>query len=885
MRALPLCRAQRPTVLLLLSLLSGCVTGATPVLAPLPEEAPPPSLAEEITGAPRARETLALRSGRVVSAARALPDIPQAPRLRGGVAYAQPPRYVVPAAGQDHFFGFQVTEEYAAASRAYLAGDGQGALAALDRVEAMPGLSPVLAWRAAHERVQAQLLLGRPDLAEAGLARTERLEIALAGINLSTRALRAEVRYWAGDLEGCLADAAQVARALGNWRLPVEFAAPPGDMHRLALTVAARIRSAAFLGMALFDQGRHAEALPWLELSDELTNDIFHIRNHPLYGSFFPAFPEAYYGRGLSLALLGAALTALDREPERARQAFERSGAYFGAAGFAAGEALRLGLQAVGAQGAGRMEQAAAVAGQALDAAARLDMLDLAWKLEALRGRALLALGRQAEAEAALRRAQEGADLLAGTLSGDSARARSGAGAGAGVDDITRGLADIDASRGDMEALYEDMERGRARAFVALLAHRALDAGREPGLVSRLRVLDREILAERRRKLWARTAEGGDAAGLGRERQLLNQRQALAEELSRRDPDLAEVMSVRASTLARARAALAPGQALAYALPPQSGAGGRKEAEPPLRLLWVTPKGQELLQLPLDAAGLRAVLKAFSVARDAGDAAAEASALAPLAQALDLGRRAAPGGLFVVPAGDWHFVPWGALAPPYPVAVLPTGGFVERRGAAQIRTGQRARAVLAGDPSFGGLLPQLPGALAESRAVGEVYRTAPLTGPAATEAALRQAVGGGADVLHLATHALFDPGQPLQSALFLTNGARAQALTLERLYAAPLRGRLTVLSACETGLGSVGAGDDLVGLARGFYLAGTSVLLSSLYGVVDEYARLFMIEFHRRLAADGAGGAGRAWLSAVRAVRAAGGPPSAQGAFVLGGGM
>lgn len=867
----------------LLASLSGCVPGPNQSLLVLPDEPAVPFSAKPPPGGPGAKEPLILRSGLAVQGAPRQLDLPPVPRLRGGVSFAPPPKYQVPAAGQDHFFGFKVTPDYAAASRAYLAGDARAALEALDRVEAAPNKPPALAWRAGHERVQSQLLLGRPDLAEALLPGVERLEIALSGTNLSTRALRAEVRYWSGDLEGCLADAAQVAKALGNWRLPVEYGGPPGDMHRFTLMATAKMRSTMFLGAALFDLGRFQEALPWLELSDELLNDVFYVKNHPRFGSFFPAYPEVYYARGLSLAMLGAGLAALGREPDRARTCSERSGAYFRAAGFQAGEAMRLGLQAVGAFGAGRMDQAAEAAAKALDAARGLDMLDLAWKLEALRGRALLAQGQMAEAEASLRRAQEAVDLMVGTLSSDSTRMRFGA----GLEDITRGLADIDAARGDLAALYEDLERGRARAFVALLAHRALDAGREPELVGRLRALDRDILAERRQKVWAGTEQGAQPGQIpqpGRERQLLAQRQSLVEELARRDPELAQVMSVRTSSLVRVQAALGRDQALAYALPATFSGTGQGGAEP-LRLLWVTARGAEILRLPLTGDGLRQVLRNFALARNVGGAPAETAALAPLAKALELSRRPTAGGLFVVPAGDWHLVPWGALEPSFPVAVLPTGGFVERRASLRPRSGKGAQVALVGDPAFGGLLPQLPGALAESRALGELYRAAPLTGAAATEAAVRQSVGSGVEVLHLATHALFDPAQPLQSALFLTDGQNAQALTLERLYAEPLKARLAVLSACETGLGRVVAGEDLVGLARGFYLAGTGVLLSSLYTVDDEHTRLFMVEFHRRLAADGAGGPGRAWLSAVGAVRASGAPPSSCGAFVLGGGM
>ena len=47
---------------------------------------------------------------------------------------------------------------------------------------------------------------------------------------------------------------------------------------------------------------------------------------------------------------------------------------------------------------------------------------------------------------------------------------------------------------------------------------------------------------------------------------------------------------------------------------------------------------------------------------------------------------------------------------------------------------------------------------------------------------------------------------------------------------------MVVLSGCDTGRAAVGGGDDLVGLARGFFAAGASGLLMSLWPLHDESA-------------------------------------------------
>ncbi|HEV2914261.1 MAG TPA: CHAT domain-containing tetratricopeptide repeat protein [Pyrinomonadaceae bacterium] len=112
----------------------------------------------------------------------------------------------------------------------------------------------------------------------------------------------------------------------------------------------------------------------------------------------------------------------------------------------------------------------------------------------------------------------------------------------------------------------------------------------------------------------------------------------------------------------------------------------------------------------------------------------------------------------------------------------------------------------------------------------------------ATLAAVR-AEAPRADIIHLACHGQFRPDNPLFSSLRLGDGW----LTVRDAYGLNLRCNLVALSACETGVSAVAPGDELIGLARGFFSAGAPSLLLSLWAVDDEATATLMLDFYTRL--------------------------------------
>lgn len=97
-------------------------------------------------------------------------------------------------------------------------------------------------------------------------------------------------------------------------------------------------------------------------------------------------------------------------------------------------------------------------------------------------------------------------------------------------------------------------------------------------------------------------------------------------------------------------------------------------------------------------------------------------------------------------------------------------------------------------------------------------------------------------VLHLSTHGNFDPIDSTKSHLVMADSN----LTVEDIWGLPLKGiSLTVLSACETGVGEVLSGDDVVSLENAFIYAGSPSVIATLWKVDDQSTAELMGLFYQ----------------------------------------
>jgi CHAT domain-containing protein len=127
--------------------------------------------------------------------------------------------------------------------------------------------------------------------------------------------------------------------------------------------------------------------------------------------------------------------------------------------------------------------------------------------------------------------------------------------------------------------------------------------------------------------------------------------------------------------------------------------------------------------------------------------------------------------------------------------------------------------------------------------------------------------------LHFATHGLTDEDRPTQSCLILAQnqfpklpapngegsktqlpspigeGSNDNLLTSSEMYGLELDAELVVLSACQTGKGTLKAGEGIIGLTRGLLYAGARNLMVSQWNVNDASTAELMTKFYSKILA------------------------------------
>jgi len=207
--------------------------------------------------------------------------------------------------------------------------------------------------------------------------------------------------------------------------------------------------------------------------------------------------------------------------------------------------------------------------------------------------------------------------------------------------------------------------------------------------------------------------------------------------------------------------------------------------------------------------------------------------------------------LGIIPDGPLHFLSFAALkhGPAYLVDDIPLfyapSASVFQFTFAKRQAVKNDKILAIGNPDLGNFNYDLPLAELEAQSIKWNYPNMDiLTGKKATKEWVVNNISR-YGIIHLAAHGEFDDGNPLLSSLWLASeNPENRRLTVKEIFGLEINADLVTLSACQTGLGKLEAG-ELIGLNRAFIYAGTHALVSALWRVDDLSTSVLMKHFYR----------------------------------------
>lgn len=384
---------------------------------------------------------------------------------------------------------------------------------------------------------------------------------------------------------------------------------------------------------------------------------------------------------------------------------------------------------------------------------------------------------------------------------------------------------------GRIEQTFEYIERSKARALVDLLATK-----------NELKGASLVALTEADRLAIEQAPADMDALASNAQREAEAAR--LTEELRRNDPELASLVSVTAVPIAEIQARLLPDEVvLQYYLSGEQ--------------LFVGAVTKDAVSMQRVAAGdLTAKVRRLRVTIQEDEDEARTRDYAKELYELLRGpvRPLATGkSLLVVPHGVLHYLPFAALYDGSDylmqstlIRFLPSASTIRF-----LRTPsgtQKDPVLVLANPDLQDPAMDLPFAETEGKFIAQNIPASEIFARAQASEEIFKSRAPAFRMLHVASHGEFNGADALQSRLLLAkSGTEDGSLTVGDLYNMRLDADLVTLSACETGLGKVQTGDDVLGLTRGFLFAGSSNIVASQWKVDDQATGVLMQHFYANL--------------------------------------
>lgn len=208
--------------------------------------------------------------------------------------------------------------------------------------------------------------------------------------------------------------------------------------------------------------------------------------------------------------------------------------------------------------------------------------------------------------------------------------------------------------------------------------------------------------------------------------------------------------------------------------------------------------------------------------------------------------------LVIVPHGSLHYLPFAALPESreqylidrFRITYLESATLARFAKHSDLTSSPTIKAF--GNPDRGKDL-DLPFAAKEAQTIKRYFPSAQvLVGGKATANSFLSSHE--ADWIHIASHGEFHPFDPGRSRLLLApSGGSSGDILVDQILSTRINAELVTLSACETGLGDIKGGDEVVSFNRAFFQAGARSIISTLWRIDDVASALTMKRFYRYL--------------------------------------
>jgi len=474
-----------------------------------------------------------------------------------------------------------------------------------------------------------------------------------------------------------------------------------------------------------------------------------------------------------------------------------------------------------------------------------------------------------------------------------------------------------------VEKMFSIVEKAKARAFLESLAEAKIDfkEGLKPAFKKKQEDISREIssiVVQLSSPALGARERNERISRLGRAE---DEYMRLISEMKMERPELASLASPETCSLRRLKEEF---------LDERTGLAEYFLGESKSFLFFVTKKGSELFELPSREVlekSLKGYLKALVTPDRKGFSGSLASEriAGELLFPLRLPIAAGIDRLIIVPDGVLYYLPFETLSIPgdgprrsryliedYEVSYAPSSSSLILLSGKT--TGPRPKSFLGfGDPAYdsmesrGNGISPVEGEMLGEAYLGQGFDFSPLPfskkeildvaghfprksrdlylGREAQERVLKRLPLEDYQIVHFACHGLLDEKVPFRSALVLSKDERGEEdgfLQVREIYNLRMNADLVVLSACQTGKGSLERGEGLLGLPRIFFYAGSKAVVSALWPIGDRSTAGFMDKFYGFLSGSYSKTAALR-LAKLRMIRSEFSHPFYWAAFVLNG--